>query len=120
MTTDPNKGCFPAVDPIASPSESDVDTDQAKVFLREQAQILEEQKDEVDQRIRQLETNRNLVAVVLTEKCAGCGICADVCPANAIKVDGCAAIDNELCVVCRYCMSECPSDAIVFTSGPST
>ncbi len=120
MTTDLNRGCFPVVDPIASPSESDVDTDQAKVFLREQAQILEEQKDEVDQRIRQLETNLNLVAVVLTEKCVGCGICADVCPANAIKVDGYEAIDNELCVGCRYCTSECPSDAIVFTSRPST
>jgi len=120
MTTDLNKGCFSVVDPIASPSESDIDTDQAKVFLREQAQILEEQKDEVDQRIRQLETNLNLVAVVLTEKCVGCGICADVCPANAIKVDGYAAIDNELCVGCRYCTSECPSDAIVFTSRPST
>ena len=120
MTTDLNKGCFPVVDPIASPSESDVDVDQAKVLLREQAQILEEQKDEVDQRIRQLEANRNLVAVVLTEKCAGCGICADVCPADAIKVDGYAAIDNELCVGCCYCMSECPSDAIVFTSEAST
>ena len=120
MTTDLNKGCFPLVEPIASPSEADVDTDQAKVFLREQTQILEEQRDEVDQRIRQLETNQNLIAVVLTEKCAGCGICADVCPANAIKVDGYAAIDNELCVGCRYCMSECPSDAIVFTSGAST
>lgn len=120
MTTDLNKDCFSVVDPIASPSESDIDTDQAKVFLREQAQILEEQKDEVDQRIRQLETNLNLVAVVLTEKCVGCGICADVCPANAIKVDGYAAIDNELCVGCRYCTSECPSDAIVFTSRPST
>jgi len=120
VTTDLNKGCFPVVDPIASPSESDVDTDQAKAFLREQAGILEEQKDEADQRIRQLETNQNLVAVVLTDKCAGCGICADVCPADAIKVDGYAAIDNELCVGCRYCMSECPSDAIVFTSGAST
>ena len=117
MTTDLNKGGFPVVDIIASPSESDVDTDQAKAFLREQAQILEEQKDEVDQTIRQLEINRNLVAVVLTEKCVGCGICADVCPANAIKVDGYAAIDNELCVGCRYCMSECPSDAIILTPG---
>jgi ferredoxin len=120
MTTDLNKGCFPVVDPIASPSESDVDTDQAMVFLRERTQILEEQRNEVDQRIRQLETNWNLVAVVLAEKCAGCGICADVCPANAIKIDGHAIIDNELCVGCRYCMSECPSEAIVFTSGAST
>lgn len=117
MIADLNKGCFPVVDPIASPSESDVDVDQAKAFLREQTQILEQQKDDVDQRMRQLETNRNLVAVVLIEKCVGCGICADVCPANAIKVDGHAIIDDELCVACHYCMSECPSDAIVFTSG---
>ena len=120
MIADLNKGCFPAVGPIASPSESDIDTDRARVFMREQAQILEEQKNEVGQTIKQLETHRSLVAVVLTEKCAGCGICADVCPANAIRVDGYAAIDNELCVGCCYCISECPSDAIVFPSGAST
>ena len=120
MSTDLNKGSFPLVEPVASPSESDVDTDQAEVFLRQQAQILEEQKDEVDQRIRQLEANQNLVAVVLAEECVGCGICADVCPADAIKVNGHAAIDKERCVGCRCCMSECPSDAIVLTSGAST
>jgi ferredoxin len=119
MTVDRHRGCFPAVTQIASPSESDVDTDRARAFLREQTRILEDQKEEMDQTIRQLETRQNLVAVVLTERCAGCGICADVCPANAIKVDDHALIDDELCVGCRCCVSECPSDAIILTSGTS-
>ena len=115
MTIERHKGYFPLVTPIASPSESDVDADRARAVLREQARILQEQKEEAGQAIRQLETNRNLVAVVLTEKCASCGICADVCPANAIEIDGHAIIDDELCVGCRYCVSECPSEAIILT-----
>ena len=120
MTIERHKGCFPLMTPVASPSESDVDTDRTRALLREQARILQEQKEEVGRTIRQLETNQNPVAVVLTEKCAGCGLCADVCPANAIKVNSQAIIDDELCVGCRYCMSECPSEAIVLTlvSGP--
>jgi ferredoxin len=119
MTIDQHKGRFPAVIPVASPSESDVDTDRTRVLLREQARILEEQREEVDLTIRRLETNQNLVALVLTDRCAGCGICTDVCPANAIKVDGSAFVDDGLCVGCGSCISECPSDAIVLKSGSS-
>jgi ferredoxin len=117
MAIEHHKGYFPLVTPIASPSESDVDTDRARALLREQARMLEEQREEVSQTIKQLETNLNLVAVVLTERCAGCGICADVCPANAIQVDGSAFVDEELCVGCGCCVSECPSDAIILKSG---
>ena len=84
-------------------------------FLREQAQVMEEQKDEVEQKIRVLETGQNLVAVVLPEKCAGCGICADVCQVNAIEVDGHTVINAEVCAGCGACISECPNEAIILT-----
>lgn len=58
--------------------------------------------------------------------CSRCGKCAEVCPANAIKLDpsrtrgnGAPYIDatEMACVVCDglHCMQNCPSGALVFT-----
>ena len=89
--------------------------DNVEAFLREQARVMEEQKDEVEQKIRVLETGQNLVAVVLPEKCAGYGICADVCPVNAIEVDEHTVINTVVCTGCGACISECPNEAIILT-----
>ncbi len=47
------------------------------------------------------------------EKCTGCRICVDVCPAGAIEIneEGKANI-NENCTFCRLCVKECPENAI--------
>ncbi len=47
------------------------------------------------------------------EKCTGCKICVDVCPAGAIDINsqGKAQI-NENCTLCRLCVKECPENAI--------
>jgi ferredoxin len=47
------------------------------------------------------------------EKCAGCGICVDVCPAGAIEVNQQAVVNDEACTGCAACVSECPNEAIV-------
>ena len=47
-------GYFPLLKPIASPTEFDIDPVQIKVFLREQAEIFEQQKNEIKQKIREL------------------------------------------------------------------
>jgi Pyruvate/2-oxoacid:ferredoxin oxidoreductase delta subunit len=47
------------------------------------------------------------------QKCTGCGICIEFCPAEAIiKKDGKAFISIE-CVECGACIAECPEEAIV-------
>jgi electron transfer flavoprotein alpha subunit len=47
------------------------------------------------------------------QKCTGCKICFDACPAGAIEIDneGKANI-NEKCTLCRLCVKECPENAI--------
>jgi ferredoxin len=56
---------------------------------------------------------RKAVALVRVEQCTGCGICTDVCPTGAIRMDQKAAVDPGLCTACAACVSECPNEAII-------
>ena len=107
------RGNWPALEQPAFSSEPDVDREQAGAFLWGQAQALEHQNDEVEQRIEELEAGQNLVALVLSDKCGGCGICVDVCPMGAIEVSEQAFVISGVCAGCAACVSECPSEAII-------
>jgi len=49
----------------------------------------------------------------IPERCQGCGICAEVCPTLAIKIElSKSAIDRDLCNGCFDCMHACPEHAI--------
>ena len=53
------------------------------------------------------------MAVKIDEsKCTGCGICAPVCPVEAITVDRVAKINADTCIDCGSCVAECPNEAI--------
>ena len=45
-------------------------------------------------------------------KCAGCGVCADICPEGAIQVNQVAVIDEAVCNDCGACVTECPNQAL--------
>ena len=87
--------------------------EQELAALKQQADLLEQQKRQLNNRIAQLESGRKAVAVVDSEKCTGCGICADVCPADAIKINGQAIVNAEVCTGCAVCVMECPNEAII-------
>jgi len=89
--------------------------EQELAALKQQAEMLKQQKQQLNQRITQLESGRKAIAVVDSEKCTGCGICEDVCPANAITVNGQALVQPELCTGCGLCVGECPNNAIILT-----
>lgn len=56
------------------------------------------------------------VVQVQTEPCIACGLCEQVCPIDAITVQGgVAVIDYDRCTSCGLCMDECPVDAITGT-----
>jgi NAD-dependent dihydropyrimidine dehydrogenase PreA subunit len=92
-----------------------INPEQELAALKQQAELLEQQKRQLDNRIAQLESGRKAIAVVDSSKCAGCGICEDVCPVNAIKVNGQAIVQTELCTGCGLCVGECPNNAIILT-----
>ncbi len=46
--------------------------------------------------------------------CEGCGVCVEVCPMEAIKMeDGKAVVIREECRNCRICIRVCPEGAIM-------
>ncbi|MFP4521926.1 MAG: 4Fe-4S binding protein [Fibrobacterota bacterium] len=50
---------------------------------------------------------------IYKEKCGMCGVCAGVCPENAIKLAACAPICSEKkCTSCGKCVKACPASAL--------
>ncbi|QSX06765.1 DUF362 domain-containing protein [Sedimentibacter sp. zth1] len=59
--------------------------------------------------------NKFLVSrpVINTDKCVGCGKCAESCPQNTIEIiNGKAVIDYRKCIKCFCCHEMCPVKAI--------
>ena len=58
-----------------------------------------------------------ITAEVITERCTSCGMCAEVCPYNAITVDKKkktpAVVNTAACAGCGTCGAECVFGAIV-------
>jgi Fe-S-cluster-containing hydrogenase component 2 len=44
------------------------------------------------------------------EKCTGC--CVNVCPVNAIKIEGRIAIISDECIECGACINVCRAGAM--------
>lgn len=52
-------------------------------------------------------------------KCAGCGICTEVCPRNVFAIRGGKAVivDRDACIECGACMTNCPLSAVTVKAG---
>jgi NAD-dependent dihydropyrimidine dehydrogenase PreA subunit len=45
--------------------------------------------------------------------CVGCGECVEICPVDAVKVEGdFPVVDEQWCIGCGLCALKCPNDAI--------
>lgn len=47
-----------------------------------------------------------------TNKCIGCGKCADLCPKENIRLNNKQAVSGNQCTMCYRCVSQCPMQAI--------
>ncbi len=57
------------------------------------------------------------------EECVFCGLCAKVCPADALKVDRKEKIwevDKEACAKCGACVDKCPKKCLSMGDAPKT
>jgi NADH-quinone oxidoreductase subunit F len=58
---------------------------------------------------------RNLITYSIDDRCIGCTICAQRCPAKAIPITPYEkhCINPDLCIKCGTCMQVCPNQAVV-------
>lgn len=92
-------------------------------YLKQMVDTIRQQIDEIDRRIKTLESGASVpravgefVAVVLEKRCDGCGVCAELCPQDAVFVYQVATVDPKRCKGCGLCSEECPQNAIIL--GP--
>lgn len=48
------------------------------------------------------------------KECNGCGICAKLCPADAIRIENARPVFSSLCEHCQACMNWCPRKSITY------
>ena len=49
-----------------------------------------------------------------TDKCIGCGKCANLCPLNNISLQGKKPVWGNQCTHCMACIGNCPTEAIEY------
>lgn len=49
---------------------------------------------------------------LIKKRCFSCGICKEVCPLNAIKINDYPVFDYNKCLYCLHCFYKCPLNAI--------
>lgn len=61
--------------------------------------------------------NRQVFTFVDRERCNGCGLCVEVCPADTLSiVEGKAAVTGDRSLSCGQCAAVCPVGAITVSS----
>ncbi|MCJ2165328.1 MULTISPECIES: EFR1 family ferrodoxin [unclassified Pseudodesulfovibrio] len=60
----------------------------------------------------------NVDFIQVSDQCAQCGLCAELCPVGAVDPQNSAAIDQVKCITCCACIKSCPQGARSMKPGP--
>ena len=55
--------------------------------------------------------------ITISDNCTHCGVCAQLCPVEAIDVEDSSTIDWERCILCCACIKGCPEKARTMMAG---
>lgn len=53
----------------------------------------------------------------VSDRCSRCGLCAEVCPVDAIDADNDYRMDKKACILCCACIKYCPEKARTMKAG---
>jgi nitroreductase/ferredoxin len=57
--------------------------------------------------------DRTVTTVIDAERCTGCGLCVEICPAGTITMQGeKAVVTGEMSLSCGHCAAVCPAEAV--------
>ena len=55
--------------------------------------------------------------IEIDNNCSQCGVCATVCPVDAIDLENSDLIEKEKCILCCACVKSCPEKALTVKPG---
>lgn len=55
--------------------------------------------------------------IEINNNCSQCGVCATVCPVDAIDLENSTLIEKEKCILCCACVKSCPEKALTVKPG---
>jgi Fe-S-cluster-containing hydrogenase component 2 len=60
----------------------------------------------------------NFFAEIAPDRCTGCGVCAERCQMDAIRLADTAAVLKERCIGCGLCVAACDAEAVFLRMKP--
>ncbi|MGM0471042.1 MAG: 4Fe-4S binding protein [Bacillota bacterium] len=86
--------------------------DEMEEFMEEQGYSSLDEIRGLAQENMNEDTNFDKAAPKANDDCISCGVCAQVCPYQAITIEDKAVVDSEKCFGCSLCVTKCPVDAL--------
>jgi ferredoxin len=85
-------------------------------IIETDAELKKEKKSKANEKEKDNnEATEEECSIRINEECAGCTVCVDECPVNAISGEAGEKheIDPGVCIECENCIDVCPKNSII-------